>query len=261
MQHQGGVPCMSLKDIMQHALDALNQRRLATQARMQDIAAQSAVDHSHAYALCNPTECTHVLDIYHRVHHAPEISVALLSAEDAAQLWDFEQFNQAAFEDSDSPHRRSSAYLANAACFKDYLAREEDDHQHDRAYHYLIRRGQELIGCIDLLQVQRLPNANSAELTWYIRPHFATSQHKSQAVRGVLNHAFYVHDLAQVNALVQTSNASAVAALIDNGFMLREGQDATQLQQYFVLDAPRSHEAQWSASEPPAPCVVHTVSS
>lgn len=236
---------MSLKDFMKHALDALNQRRLATQARMQQIAVQSAVEQSHAYALCNPLETTHTLDICHRVHHAPEITVHLLSAKDAAQLWDFEQFNHAAFEDSDFPHRRSSAYLADAACFEDYLAREEDDHLHDRAYHYLIRRGQEVIGCMDLLHVQRQSNANCADLTWHIGRHFATRQHKSQAVRSLLNHAFYVHDLAQIHALVETSNASAVGALIDNDFVLRAGQDATQLQQYFVLNAPRSHEAQW----------------
>lgn len=93
-----------------------------------------------------------------------------------------------------------------------------------------------------MLQVQRTPD-NRAQLAWHIRPGFSTQEHKTRAVQGVLNHAFYTHGLKHLQSHIAGDNATAIYALEHNGFMRSTEQAPNARRQVFEIEAPGSYEA------------------
>lgn len=231
---------------MKNELEELNNRRLVIQERMHVTMQQYAVNNEEARSLHRTLKKQLKRGFGQYLDMAPATTVQLLSNADALQLWDFEQYNQVAFTHQEFPQRMDAQELSSEANFSQAMQLKHRDHAHDLAYHYLIRCGKEMTGCMELLDVQRT-GIHSAQLAWHIRPGFATKEHNAQAVQDMLNHAFYTHGLQQVRSMVQTDNACDIYALTHNGFILSDEPDADALQQQFVIDAPMSPESELMA--------------
>lgn len=228
---------------MNNALDELNQRRLAAETRLNRVNHSANVTTVHAQAI--RAHVDNASWLHAEATTTAAYSVALLRTEDGPALWAFETEHRTAFKRA---HNALSADFYTPHGFRQALSNGLQDQSDKRAFHYLIRNGAHLVGGIGLTQIRR-EEEQSAALDWRISPIYSNRELETHAVQAILDYAFYTHGLQQVHTLVNTSNANAIEALLDNGFQLGpEVEDASfaaiknGAKMRFEIRMPASHE-------------------
>ncbi|GLR14504.1 alanine acetyltransferase [Chitinimonas prasina] len=133
---------------------------------------------------------------------------------DAESLLDFELANRAYFEGQ--INARDPAYY-DLEQVRRAIETAAQERSQDRAYQYLIRVGDTLVGRVNLTGVAR-PYYNKASLGYRIGQDHGGRGYASQAVALVLEEAFHRLGLYRIEAIVRPDNLGSVKVLERNGF-------------------------------------------
>lgn len=133
---------------------------------------------------------------------------------DAELLLDFELTNRAYFEGW--INARDPAYY-DLDQVRQAIATAIQERSQDRAYQYLIRAGDTLVGRVNLTGVAR-PYYNKASLGYRIGQDCGGRGYASQAVALVLEEAFQRLGLYRIEAIVRPDNLGSIKVLERNGF-------------------------------------------
>jgi len=134
---------------------------------------------------------------------------------DADALLAFEVENRAYFEQW--INARPNDYYS-ASGIREAIGAATRDMGGDRAYQYLVRLNEIIVGRVNLVSVTR-PYFNRATLGYRIGRHFAGRGYASQAVKLAMDIAARELDLSRVEAIVRPQNIGSMRVLERNGFV------------------------------------------
>lgn len=141
-----------------------------------------------------------------KIHHP--------TLEDAEALLEFELENRAYFETW--INAREDSYY-NLGSVQQAIATAQGDASADRAYQFLVKRKEVIVGRVNLSGVTR-PYFNKASLGYRIGERFAGGGYATKAVELVLSKARDDFDLWRIEATVRPENQASSRVLTRNGF-------------------------------------------
>lgn len=145
-----------------------------------------------------------------------DIGLVIPELADTPALLAFELDNRAFFEAI--INARDAAYYALAAVEADIVAAQQE-HASGKAFRYLIKRGDDIVGRINLTQVERA-YYNRAQLGYRLAEAENGKGYGKAAIAQLLQKAFHEHGLYRVEAHVGWHNPASRAVLERNGFAL-----------------------------------------
>ncbi|MEX3968717.1 GNAT family N-acetyltransferase [Paraburkholderia sp. EG286B] len=134
---------------------------------------------------------------------------------DADALLAFEVENRAYFEQWINA-RPDDYYSASAV--REAIGAATSDRDDDRAYQYLVRLDDTIVGRVNLVSVTR-PYFNRATLGYRIGRRFAGRGYASQAVKRAMDIAASELNLSRVEAIVRPQNIGSMRVLERNSFV------------------------------------------
>ena len=147
-----------------------------------------------------------------------EISIRSLSVNDIQALLDFEIRNRKHL-DATSPEKPEEFYTIAGQELR--MERVLVSKMHDLGYSYGVFKGKKLIGTIDLFQVER-GAIQSAWLGYCIDYIYQGHGYATEAVKRMIDFAFYDLQLHRVEASAMPGNGASIRVLEKAGFQ-REG--------------------------------------
>lgn len=144
----------------------------------------------------------------------PNVSIEPTSPEHTDELLAFEIENRRFFEPWIAGRGDDHCSVENV---RQSLSRADDDRDGDRAYHYLVRAQDVLIGRVNLRAVER-GHVDRASVGYRIGGRHGGRGYASEAVRLALVEAFGSLGLWRVEAAVTADNAASQSVLRRNGF-------------------------------------------
>ena len=144
----------------------------------------------------------------------PSVSIEPTSPEHADELFVFEVENREFFEQWIAGRGDDYYSVENV---RQSLSRADDDRDGDRAYHYLVRAQDVLIGRVNLWAVER-GHVDHTSVGYRIGGRYGGRGYASEAVRLALIEAFGSLGLWRVEAAVTADNAASQSVLRRNGF-------------------------------------------
>lgn len=142
------------------------------------------------------------------------MELRLLHNQDANAVWTFETTHRQDFE-SWINARPDSYYTPDG--FDLALQTALLQQSADQAYHYLIWKGDVLVGRINLTQVRRA-HYQSASVGYRIAPQHRGQGLASDAVQAIMHKAFHTHGLQRLEATARPENPASIRVLLKNGF-------------------------------------------